>query len=102
LDYLKHKVYERNYEIYAKEELQVRVDAVSRMSDYGLLEQEAESVVQRAVNNLPPRCREIFLLSRIEGLKYCEIADRLNLSENTVGVQMGIALKRLRAALSEY
>ncbi|KAB7430036.1 sigma-70 family RNA polymerase sigma factor, partial [Bifidobacterium longum] len=51
---------------------------------------------------LPERCREIFLLSRIEGLKYKEIAERLDISVNTVENQISIALRKLRSELKEY
>ncbi len=51
------------------------------------------------IEKLPPRCREIFRLSRFEGLKYQEIADHLDISVKTVEVQMGKALRVLRDAL---
>lgn len=51
------------------------------------------------IDNLPPRCSEIFKLSRLEGLKYQEIADHLEISVKTVEVQMGKALKVLREKL---
>ena len=51
---------------------------------------------------LPERCREIFLKSRIEGMKYREIADELDISMNTVENQMSIALRKLRIELKDY
>ena len=53
------------------------------------------------IDNLPPRCSEIFKLSRFEGLKYQEIADHLEISVKTVEVQMGKALKVLRETLKD-
>lgn len=52
--------------------------------------------VVAAIDQLPPRCSEIFKLSRFEGLKYQEIADHLGISLKTVEVQMGKALRVLR------
>jgi len=49
----------------------------------------------RAVDELPPRCREVFLLVKVHGLKYSEVAARLGLSKNTVMVHMTNALARL-------
>ena len=51
------------------------------------------------IDKLPPRCSEIFKLSRLEGLKYQEIADHLEISVKTVEVQMGKALRVLREKL---
>ncbi|AUP80600.1 RNA polymerase sigma factor [Flavivirga eckloniae] len=53
-------------------------------------------LVQEAIEKLPPRCKEIFLLSKFEHLKYAEIAEQLNISIKTVEVQMGNAFKIIR------
>ena len=57
---------------------------------------ELESLYRAAIERLPPKRREIFVLSRQQGLTYPEIAARLNLSVKTVEAQMGQALKFLR------
>lgn len=54
------------------------------------------------VGNLPEKCRQIFELSKFEGLSYDEIAAFLDISSKTVENQMGIALRKLREALSPY
>ncbi|WP_084532603.1 RNA polymerase sigma factor [Arenibacter palladensis] len=48
------------------------------------------------VAKLPPKCREILLLNKRDGLKYKEIALKLNVSEKTVESQMRIAFKKIR------
>ena len=58
-----------------------------------------EISIRTAIDSLPKRCRDIFLLSRMEGLKYKEISERLGISVNTVECQMSIALKKLRVKL---
>lgn len=55
--------------------------------------------LQEAIDSLPERCREVFLLSKVEGLKNREIAERLNISEKTVERHMSIALSKLREDL---
>ena len=65
-------------------------------------EEDIEQAVTKAIDKLPERCREIFLKSRIEGMKYREIADELDISMNTVENQMSIALKKLRIELKDY
>ena len=59
-------------------------------------QKELLNQVVLAIDELPPRCSEIFKLSRFEGLKYQEIADHLEISLKTVEVQMGKALRVLR------
>jgi len=51
--------------------------------------------MQQAVDNLPPRCKMIFKLVREDGLKHREVAEILNISSNTVDVQMAIAIKKI-------
>ena len=63
---------------------------------------EIASVAQEAIDELPTRCREIFLLSRHGDLSYAEIARLLGLSVKTVEIQMGRALKTLRARLLPF
>lgn len=58
------------------------------------------SEITNAIESLPPKCKEIFLLSRQKSLTYREIAEELNISQKTVENQMGIALKKLKHKLS--
>jgi RNA polymerase sigma-70 factor (ECF subfamily) len=58
--------------------------------------------VRAAIAELPPRCREVFELSRVRGLKYSEIAEALGISIKTVETQMGRALKGLRERLAPF
>ncbi len=57
---------------------------------------------QKALNTLPTRCRETFLLSRFSGLKYSEIAEIMGVSQQTVKNQMNKAISILRLRLSQY
>src|SRR5262249_8733729 len=62
-------------------------------------ERDEMAVLQEAIDRLPPKCREIFLLSRFSKLSYKEIASSLDISPKTVENQLGKALKLLRAYL---
>jgi RNA polymerase sigma-70 factor, ECF subfamily len=64
--------------------------------------EEIRIKIENGINELPPRCRQIFLLNRRSGLTYTEIAEYLGVSINTVNTQMGRALKSLRDYLSDY
>lgn len=63
---------------------------------------ELQSVIYGEVQKLPEKCREIFILSRQEGLSYKEIAERLDVSPKTVENQISIALSRLKKVVDEY
>lgn len=63
---------------------------------------ELERLYQKALEVLPERCREVFILSRQEQLKYAEIAEVMNISIKTVENQMGKALKIMHRELREY
>jgi len=63
---------------------------------------ELRMVIKKAILELPEKRREIFELSRFEGMKYSKIADTLSISVKTVENQMTKALKYLRVVLKDY
>lgn len=63
---------------------------------------ELQTKIEEAINQLPPKCKVIFVLSRYEGLKYQQIADYLGISIKTVENQMGKALQMLRIRLKPF
>jgi RNA polymerase sigma factor (sigma-70 family) len=60
---------------------------------------ELEKSVETSLSDLPKRCREIFLLSRMSNLTNDEIAQQLGISKRTVENQITTALKFLRSIL---
>ena len=66
-----------------------------------LQHKELQSKIARVLERLPERCRKIFCMSRFEGLKYAEIAEKLSVSVKTVEANMGKALKEFRKVLTE-
>ncbi|MCU4155546.1 RNA polymerase sigma-70 factor [Carboxylicivirga sp. A043] len=67
-----------------------------------ILEEELEKHINDALMQLPEKRRQVFLMSRDEGLSYREIAQRLSVSEKTIETQISRSLKQLRTSLSEY
>jgi RNA polymerase sigma-70 factor (ECF subfamily) len=63
---------------------------------------ELDRAVESTLASMPEKVRRIFELSRFEGLKYKEIADKLLISIKTVEANMGKALKLFRDNLKEY
>jgi len=63
---------------------------------------ELQKAIDNALAGLPPQCRRVFEMSRMEQLSYSEIARQLNISTNTVENHMSKALKLLRANLKDF
>ena len=72
-------------------------DAEDRLQDESI-----QNAVRAAIAELPQRCREVFELSRVQGLRYAEIAEAMDISVKTVETQMGKALKLLREKLGPW
>ena len=106
IDFLRHQMVEQMYSENVKheynEELNVKLFALESFDHNFSSEEDIEILLRNAIDKLPERCRLIFIKSRIEGKKYKEIAEELNLSVNTVEGQISIALKKLREELKDY
>jgi RNA polymerase sigma-70 factor (ECF subfamily) len=92
LDYLKHKRVESKY-------LREAPPVPETIDENVIEEAELNARINLAIEGLPGKCREIFLLCRFEELRYSEIAEKLGISVKTVEMQMGIAMKKLRVKL---
>ena len=82
-------------------EMTARAEMVSEPVTEAIYYNELQARVARVLERLPERCRMIFRMSRFEGLKYNEIADKLAVSLKTVEADMGKALREFRKALAE-
>lgn len=96
----------RHQKVVADAEADV-IDSFEELKSYSLPDDDSNVKklrrdIQEGIDQLPPRCRQIFILNRRSGLTYTEIADYLEISINTVNTQMGRALKSLRNHLSDY
>ncbi len=67
-----------------------------------MIADEIQLKITQTLDELPEKCRQIFVMSRYEELKYREIAEKLSISVKTVETQMSKALKALRKNLAEY
>jgi RNA polymerase sigma-70 factor, ECF subfamily len=105
LKYLEHLKVLRKYYEYASyildnKDLWSPVSANYPLAN--LISQEIVGEIESAIQDLPEHCREIFQLSRFEELSYEEIAEKLDISINTVRTQMSRALQKLRISLKQY
>lgn len=98
IDELRHQQIRRDYH------LSTRYD--NPLEEYDtenyILYSDLQGRLQDALGKLPEKVREAFELNRFEGLKYTEIAERLDVSQRTVEVRIGKALELLRAYLKDF
>lgn len=99
LNVLRHKKIESGYsEIYKV----VYIDNADYSVYESLFTKEMEHSIEVAVKKMPPSCKRVYEMSRNEGLKNKEIAEKLNISLKTVEAHMSQALKTLRCELIDY
>ncbi len=97
LNKIKKKLNERVYLDY----LLSRPEDLSNSVEKNINFLELNLEIDRLIKNIPEKRRKIFLLSRMEGLTYREIAAKLNISVNTVNTQISKSLEELRDRLPD-
>ena len=106
IDFLRRKTISQQIGDKIKEEylltLSANLHALDSFDDELSSEEKIQTLVKKAINSLPDKCREIFLMSKIEGKKQKEIANELNISIKTVEAQISIAYKKLRIELKDF
>jgi RNA polymerase sigma-70 factor (family 1) len=95
INLINHRKYEQEY---ARQSAYVH-SILDNNTEELIFYADTRSQIDSAINKLPARRREVFLLSRRDGLSYQEIADTLNLSVKTIEVQISQALKQIREEL---
>ena len=83
----------------------VYIEALSEPAKQADAETEAselQDAIRDAIAALPPRTREVFLLSRERNLRYSEIAEQLGVTVKAVEANMSRALRQLRDKLSPF
>lgn len=95
---LRKKARESEFIDYLKSLQVINEDTVSAELEY----KELTIKLSEIIKTLPQRQREVYLLHRVEGLKYSEIAEHLNISINTIENHMSRALKTIREKLGNY
>ena len=104
IDYIKHlKVVKNRMEeiqISSKYEELYRIDFIGN-EPYVMIEDELKTKIEKTIQGLPVRCREVFILSRMDGPKNKEIAERLDINIKNVERHLIRALKSFRKNFSE-
>lgn len=67
-----------------------------------LITKELKAIIEQAIEDLPPRCKMIYKLAKVEQMKYKEIGDLLEISVKTINHQLSIALKKIGEVIKSY
>lgn len=108
--YLYKSVYNNSLMVLRKKDRSMRLeeDTLKNIPGNGIDPSEEidfnvlNSAVKKTLEEMPERTRNIFSMSRNEGMKYKEIAKQLNISIKTVEANMGKALRAFRLSLKDY
>lgn len=85
-------IVQRSYRQLAALRLEDQAEDIFAESEF----RELDQAIRKAILRLPEKCRQVFLLSREHNLGHKQIAQQLNISQNTVERHIGKALKYLR------
>lgn len=84
------------------EQVQFRSINAPITPEHQLLNDELLLIYVDALENLPPKCREVFVLIREQGLSYKEVAEQMEISVKTVDAQLQKAVSRLKEYIKYY
>ena len=103
---LKHKIYnhyrQNKVALKYQEYLYQHPVNAHQGTESQVAQKELRTALQQNIDKLPPKCREVFKLSREEHLPHKEIAFKLNISVNTVEQHMRKAINRLKISLHHF
>jgi RNA polymerase sigma-70 factor (ECF subfamily) len=95
---IRKKSKESEFISYLKSLPELNQEPTSLKTEFNELTNKLEEIIQK----LPQRQKQIYLLHKVKGLKYSEIAEQLKISANTIENHMSRALKTIRAKLESY
>ncbi len=106
LDYLKHQGKKRvaitTLGQALNRELEIRISSLEATDPNEIFSAEIQQIIQKTLNSLPQRTREIFMMSRFGNKPHKELAERFNISVKGVDYHIARSVKDLRVALKDY
>lgn len=103
LNYLKHLTIRDKFRQFSEQqqaERQLNLMALTDLQVEEIFKSDLQQKINEAVDDLPEKCREVFMMSRNFGMSYKEIAAQLNISIKTVENHISEALKKLRVKIN--
>lgn len=92
----------RRKEAISMEDLDVDLGIDLICPETELINKELKDIIEQAIESLPPRCKLIYRMAKVEQLKYKEIADLLDISVKTIDNQLSIAIKKIGEVIRCY
>ncbi len=83
-------------------ELDLNMDVLSTLDSSAYTFEEINRIIEQTLEELPPQCRKVFVLSRFEEKKNREIAEELNISVKVVEKHISKGLKKFKESLKDY
>lgn len=83
-------------------ELDLNMDVLSTLDSSAYTFEEINRIIEKTLEELPPQCRKVFVLSRFEEKKNREIAEELNISVKMVEKHISKGLKKFKESLKDY
>lgn len=106
IDFLRHRIVVQNAANNIQQEfewtMQLKLQSLEAFDEQIFSKTDIESLIQNAIQSLPEKCRQIFIMNKIDGKKQKDIAQELQISVNTVESQMAIAYQKLKKSLKNY
>lgn len=106
IDFYRHKVRteskKESLDALSEKELKLKIEALQQFDENMFTVEDINTLLNKAIAHLPEKCRQVFILSRMEGMKHEEIAVQLNISVNTVQNHIVTALRKLKVELKDY
>ena len=83
-------------------ELEMNMEVLSTLDSSAYTFEEIDRIIERTLEELPPQCKKVFILSRFEERKNKEIAEELNISVKVVEKHISKGLKKFKVSLKDY
>ncbi len=96
-----NKLHHQKYEIKYQKDFLAETTADENVTEEQIYYKDISNHINNVIMELPPKRKEIFLLSRFEGMSYQEISEKMNISVKTVEVQISLALKYIRTRIKK-
>jgi RNA polymerase sigma-70 factor (ECF subfamily) len=85
-----------------QDELEMNMEVLNTLNYSAYTFDEIDHIIKRTLDELPPQCKKVFVLSRFEERKNKEIAEELNISVKVVEKHISKGLKKFKVSLKDY